>query len=57
MIDRGDLDARDLWACVVHAIHEQQEGIVTGRARGPISSKASSQAGMPAQRFVEPSAA
>jgi hypothetical protein len=25
MIDRGDLAARDLWACVVHVIHERQE--------------------------------
>ena len=25
MIDRGDLAARDLWACVVHVIHEQRE--------------------------------
>jgi len=24
MIDRGDLAARDLWACVVHLIHERQ---------------------------------
>ena len=23
MIDRGDLPARDLWACVVHDIHER----------------------------------
>jgi hypothetical protein len=23
MIDRGDLNARDLWACVVHVIHER----------------------------------
>lgn len=25
MIDRGDFVARDLWACVVHVIHEQRE--------------------------------
>lgn len=25
MIDRGDLAARDLWACVVHVIHERQD--------------------------------
>jgi hypothetical protein len=25
-IDRGDLSARDLWACVVHLIHERQQG-------------------------------
>jgi hypothetical protein len=25
MIDRGDLDARDLWACVVHVIHERRQ--------------------------------
>jgi hypothetical protein len=24
MIDRGDFAARDLWACVVHVIHEQR---------------------------------
>lgn len=24
MIDRGDIAARDLWACVVHLIHEQR---------------------------------
>jgi hypothetical protein len=24
MIDRGDLAARDLWACVVHVIHQQR---------------------------------
>lgn len=24
MIDRGDLAARDLWACVVHIIHERR---------------------------------
>jgi hypothetical protein len=24
MIDRGDLAGRDLWACVVHAIHQRQ---------------------------------
>lgn len=24
MIDRGDLAARDLWACVVHMIHERR---------------------------------
>jgi hypothetical protein len=24
MIDRGDLAARDLWACVVHVIHERR---------------------------------
>ena len=24
VIDRGDLAARDLWACVVHIIHERQ---------------------------------
>jgi hypothetical protein len=27
VIDRGDLEARDLWACVVHIIHERQDGI------------------------------
>jgi hypothetical protein len=25
MIDRGDLAARDLWACVVHLIHERRD--------------------------------
>lgn len=24
MIDRGDWEARDRWACVVHAIHDRQ---------------------------------
>jgi hypothetical protein len=24
MIDRGDVAARDLWACVVHVIHERR---------------------------------
>ena len=24
MIDRGDLAGRDLWACVVHMIHEKR---------------------------------
>jgi len=24
MIDRGDIAARDLWACVVHVIHERR---------------------------------
>ena len=24
MIDRGNIRGRDIWACVVHAIHEQQ---------------------------------
>ena len=24
MIDRGDMPARDLWACVVHLIHERK---------------------------------
>jgi hypothetical protein len=24
MIDRGNLPARDLWACVVHVIHERR---------------------------------
>lgn len=24
MIDRGDLAARDLWACIVHMIHERR---------------------------------
>jgi hypothetical protein len=24
MIDRGDWDGRDRWACVVHMIHERQ---------------------------------
>jgi hypothetical protein len=27
VIDRGDLDARDLWAQVVHIIHDQQTDI------------------------------
>jgi hypothetical protein len=26
VIDRGDLAARDLWACVVHIIHDRQNG-------------------------------
>jgi hypothetical protein len=26
MIDRGDIVGRDLWACVVHAIHEGRRG-------------------------------
>jgi len=26
MIDRGDIVGRDLWACVVHAIHEERRG-------------------------------
>lgn len=35
MIDRGDWDGRDRWACVVHAIHEQQgAGPVFGHGRG-----------------------
>jgi hypothetical protein len=29
VIDRGDLAARDLWACVVHIIHERQNGIAS----------------------------
>ena len=36
MIDRGDWDGRDRWACVVHMIHERQ-GIgatVAHRERG-----------------------
>ena len=24
MIDRGDIRGRDLWACIVHLIHERQ---------------------------------
>jgi hypothetical protein len=24
MIDRNNISGRDMWACVVHAIHEQQ---------------------------------
>ncbi len=24
MIDRNDIDGRELWACIVHVIHEQQ---------------------------------
>ncbi|HEU0218839.1 MAG TPA: hypothetical protein VFQ90_19430 [Stellaceae bacterium] len=24
MIDRGNMAARDLWACVVHVIHERK---------------------------------
>lgn len=28
MIDRGDWEARDRWACVVHMIHDRQ-GLVT----------------------------
>ena len=38
MIDRGDWDGRDRWACVVHMIHERQ-GIgatVAQRERGSI---------------------
>lgn len=38
MIDRGDWNARDRWACVVHMIHERQ-GIgltVAGRERGSV---------------------
>ena len=31
MIDRGDWDARDRWACVVRAIHQSQ-GISAGVA-------------------------
>ncbi|MGA8401258.1 MAG: hypothetical protein WB697_15310 [Stellaceae bacterium] len=26
LIDRGDLAARDLWACIVHRIRERQNG-------------------------------
>jgi hypothetical protein len=38
MIDRGDWDARDRWACVVHMIHERQGvGVaVARRERGSI---------------------
>lgn len=25
MIDRGNIRGRDIWACVVHAIHQHQE--------------------------------
>lgn len=38
MIDRGDWDGRDRWACVVHTIHERQ-GIganVAYRERGSV---------------------
>ncbi len=24
MIDRNDIDGREMWACIVHVIHEQQ---------------------------------
>ncbi len=24
MIDRNDVDGREMWACIVHLIHEQQ---------------------------------
>lgn len=33
MIDRGDWDGRDRWACVVHMIHERQ-GIVAAVLHG-----------------------
>jgi hypothetical protein len=36
MIDRGDWDGRDRWACIVHAIHQTQ-GVgpaFLGRDRG-----------------------
>jgi hypothetical protein len=38
MIDRGDWDGRDRWACVVHVIHECQgmRAAVAGRERGSI---------------------
>jgi hypothetical protein len=36
MIDRGDWDGRDRWACVVHAIHQSQGvgSAFLGRDRG-----------------------
>lgn len=36
MIDRGDWDGRDRWACVVHMIHERQgvREAVAQRGRG-----------------------
>ena len=35
VIDRGDIGARDLWACIVHIIHERQNGIATNTAIAP----------------------
>lgn len=39
MIDRGDWDGRDRWACVVHMIHERQgmRATVAHRERGSAS--------------------
>jgi hypothetical protein len=31
MIDRNNIRGRDIWACVVHAIHEQQDASPPGR--------------------------
>lgn len=38
MIDRGDWDGRDRWACIVHMIHERQGAgaAVAYRERGSI---------------------
>ena len=38
MIDRGDWDGRDRWACVVHMIHQRQGvgAAVAHRERGSI---------------------
>ena len=36
MIDRNNIRGRDIWACVVHAIHEQQ-GTSPGAAHAPVS--------------------
>lgn len=35
VIDRGDIGARDLWACIVHIIHERQNGIATSAVIAP----------------------
>jgi len=42
VIDRGDLAARDLWAYVVHIIHEQQNGgaaVINAEDRAVLSSR------------------
>lgn len=38
LIDRGDWDGRDRWACVVHMIHERQGigAVVARRERGSL---------------------
>jgi hypothetical protein len=50
VIDRGDLAARDLWACVVHMIHERQEDTASHAiAQSNAEALASSQLAMPAE--------